>query len=85
MLLSALLATSPAWAQSPPAGSPAVENTSITRYDNSFEIFQPVMASGGMVASEQRLATLAGSLMLSQGGNAIDAAVKSMSDMDIRK
>ena len=75
MLLSALLATSPAWAQSPPAGSPAVENTSITRYDNSFEIFQPVMASGGMVASEQRLATLAGSLMLSQGGNAIDAAV----------
>ena len=50
-------------------------NTAITRYDNSFEIFMPTIATGGMVASEQALATQAGAQMLRAGGNAVDAAV----------
>lgn len=51
------------------------ENVAVTRYDNSLEIFHPVRASGGMVASEQRLASEVGADILRQGGNAIDAAV----------
>jgi len=51
------------------------ENVAVTRYDNSLEIFHPVRASGGMVASEQRLASEVGADILKQGGNAIDAAV----------
>lgn len=51
------------------------ENVAVTRYDNSLEIFHPVRASGGMVATEQRLATEVGAEILRQGGNAIDAAV----------
>ena len=51
------------------------DNVAITRYDNSFEIFHPARATGGMVASDQRLASEVGVEMLRQGGNAIDAAV----------
>jgi len=51
------------------------ENVAVTRYDNAMEIFHPVRATGGMVATEQRLASAVGAEMLSQGGNAIDAAV----------
>lgn len=51
------------------------DNVAITRYDNSFEIFHPVRASGGMVASDQRIASEVGAHILRQGGNAIDAAV----------
>lgn len=51
------------------------ENVAVTRYDNSLEIFHPVRATGGMVASEQNLASQVGADILSQGGNAIDAAV----------
>jgi gamma-glutamyltranspeptidase/glutathione hydrolase len=53
----------------------ATENVAITRYDNSLEIFHPVKASGGMVASDQRLASEVGADILRQGGNAVDAAV----------
>jgi gamma-glutamyltranspeptidase / glutathione hydrolase len=36
---------------------------------------QPVFAAGGMVASQEELATRAGVTVLEQGGNAVDAAV----------
>lgn len=52
-----------------------VENVAVTRYDNSLEIFHPIRATGGMVASEQGLASQVGADILKQGGNAVDAAV----------
>ena len=55
-------------------GSPALF-TAVSRYDITFEIFQPVEAKRGMVASEQHLASAAGADILRQGGNAVDAAV----------
>lgn len=59
-----------------PRLSPAqAENIAITRYDNRFEIFHPIQASGGIVASDHRLASEVGADILRQGGNAIDAAV----------
>jgi len=45
------------------------------RYDSSNDIFHPVYAKNGMVATEQALATQVGLDILKQGGNAIDAAV----------
>ena len=51
------------------------ENVAVTRYDNAMEIFHPVRATGGMVSTEQRLASAVGADILRQGGNAIDAAV----------
>jgi gamma-glutamyltranspeptidase len=52
-----------------------VENVVVTGYDNTLEIFHPIRAMGGMVASEQGLASQVGADILSQGGNAVDAAV----------
>lgn len=45
------------------------------RYDYAMDIFHPVHARNGMVATEHRLATEVGLNVLQQGGNAIDAAV----------
>ncbi|TGY49246.1 gamma-glutamyltransferase [Rodentibacter caecimuris] len=50
-------------------------NTAAARYDSSTDIFQPVYAKNGMVASEQAIATQVGVEILKQGGNAVDAAV----------
>lgn len=53
----------------------AATDTAVLRYDGSFEIFHPVISTGGMVASEHRLASEVGARILQQGGNAADAAV----------
>ena len=45
------------------------------RYDYDMDVFHPVYAKQGMVASEQGLATQVGLDILKQGGNAVDAAV----------
>ncbi len=47
-------------------------NQSIIRYDT---IHHPIKANGGMVASQNHIATDVGAAILSKGGNAVDAAV----------
>lgn len=42
---------------------------------SSKDIFHPVIARNGMVASQEKLATEAGLAVLKEGGNAVDAAV----------
>jgi gamma-glutamyltranspeptidase/glutathione hydrolase len=58
-----------------PATTPATDNAAALSYDGSFEIFHPTVSTGGMVASEHRLASEVGARILQQGGNATDAAV----------
>jgi gamma-glutamyltranspeptidase/glutathione hydrolase len=58
-----------------PLHAQGVPNSAVSIYDNSYEIFQPVVSSHGMVATEQRLASQVGADILKQGGNATDAAV----------
>ncbi|MDG6264154.1 gamma-glutamyltransferase [Glaesserella parasuis] len=54
---------------------PTMRQIAAQRYDSSKDIFHPVYAKHGMVASEQELATQIGVDILKQGGNAVDAAV----------
>jgi len=53
----------------------APTNNALTRYDYETDIFHPIHAHNGMVASEQALATQVGVDILKKGGNAVDAAV----------
>ncbi|MDP8964068.1 MAG: gamma-glutamyltransferase [Cyanobacteriota bacterium] len=46
-----------------------------TPFYNPTDIFHPVIARNGMVASQERYATEAGLAVLKEGGNAVDAAV----------
>ncbi|OOF80477.1 gamma-glutamyltransferase [Rodentibacter caecimuris] len=57
------------------SNSALTTNTAAARYDSSTDIFQPVYAKNGMIASEQAIATQVGVEILKQGGNAVDAAV----------
>ena len=62
-ILALLLVWQPIWAQT---------SQSIIRYES---IHHPIAASGGMVVSQNRLASEVGQQILLTGGNAVDAAV----------
>ncbi|WP_311222834.1 MULTISPECIES: gamma-glutamyltransferase [unclassified Acidovorax] len=62
------------------AAAPAVQQTAAAQaasaaYDFDMDVFHPVVAKNGMVATEQELASRIGLDILQQGGNAVDAAV----------
>ncbi len=75
LILLAACNTVPAVQQAniPPVSPPAV--VAATAYDWDMDIFHPVVARHGMVATEQKLASKIGLEVLKAGGNAIDAAV----------
>ena len=61
-------------AAAPPAQTRAAQ-AAAAAYDFDMDVFHPVTARNGMVASEQELATRIGLDILQRGGNAVDAAV----------
>ena len=70
----ATLAAAPATGGAQAAVAPN-QSTGAVRYDLVDEIFHPVHAMHGMVASESALASQVGLDVLKHGGNAVDAAV----------
>lgn len=77
-LLTACAAVPPRTTAPAPASPPtttAVNRAAAAAYDFDMDIFHPVVARRGMVASEQALASQAGLQVLQAGGNAVDAAV----------
>jgi len=75
--LAACSGTPPQAAAQPPA---AVQQTAAAQaagaaYDFDMDVFHPVVAQNGMVATEQELASKIGLDILKSGGNAVDAAV----------
>ncbi|NMM76900.1 gamma-glutamyltransferase [Rhodococcus sp. SRB_17] len=82
LALASLAACSNTPQQMPPAAAtPAVvQQTAAAQaasaaYDFDMDVFHPVVARNGMVATEQELASRIGLDILKSGGNAVDAAV----------
>ena len=81
--LALALASLAACSATPPQASTApaaVQQTSAAAaasaaYDFDMDVFHPVVANNGMVATEQELASRIGLDILKSGGNAVDAAV----------
>lgn len=81
--LALALASLAACSATPPQASTApaaVQRTSAAAaasaaYDFDMDVFHPVVANNGMVATEQELASRIGLDILKAGGNAVDAAV----------
>ena len=70
-----IAAVAPASA-APVAASPtAAAQAAAAAYDFDMDVFHPVVARHGMVATEQELASKIGLDVLKSGGNAVDAAV----------
>lgn len=64
-----------AQAPAPAVIQSAAAQAAAAAYDFELDVFHPVIAKNGMVASEQELATQIGVDILKAGGNAVDAAV----------
>ena len=69
------LGMSPAIETAPTITQTAAAQAAAAAYDFDLDVFHPVIAKNGMVASEQELATQIGVDILKAGGNAVDAAV----------
>ncbi|MCW2311621.1 gamma-glutamyltransferase [Rhodoferax antarcticus] len=74
--LTACSSTSPTVTAAPAAVQQTVSaQAAAAAYDFDMDVFHPVVAKNGMVATEQELASKIGLDMLKAGGNAVDAAV----------
>lgn len=75
-LAAALLVACSAPPPNPPIAAPTAATQAAARaYEWDLDVFHPVVATHGMVVSEQALASRVGAYILKAGGNAVDAAV----------
>ncbi|NLP32628.1 MAG: gamma-glutamyltransferase [Oligella ureolytica] len=76
LALSMAIASATSWAREANTKLTAPTSTAATHnYDYEMNVFHPVQAANGMVATEQNLASQIGLEILKNGGNAVDAAV----------
>lgn len=76
LALSMAIASATCWAREANTKLTAPTSTAATHnYDYEMNVFHPVQAANGMVATEQNLASQIGLEILKNGGNAVDAAV----------
>ena len=76
LAVSMAIASATSWAREANTKLTAPTSTAATHnYDYEMNVFHPVQAANGMVATEQNLASQIGLEILKNGGNAVDAAV----------
>lgn len=76
LAVSMAIASATSWAREANTKLTAPTSTVATHnYDYEMNVFHPVQATNGMVATEQNLASQIGLEILKNGGNAVDAAV----------